>query len=234
MIDIKIGIDSEMSQISERLVQARIDAGFKKAAPAAREMGVNYQTYISHEDGSRIPKAEFIEKYASAFGVSLSWLLHGVDGEQKQTPTPIKQIRVEGVSQAGMFRDISLIEDDEHERKTIPAPVNPKYAYVHQYALLVAGDSMNNKFQDGSYVTCAEWAGLGKELKHGMILHVERVKAGSMIETTIKTYIERDGKRWLEPDSTNSKHLPIEVNGSLDTEIHIKGAVIGSYTEFDI
>jgi phage repressor protein C with HTH and peptisase S24 domain len=133
-----------------------------------------------------------------------------------------------------MFRDISLIEDDEHERKTIPAPVNPKYAHVHQYALLVAGDSMNNKFQDGSYVTCAEWAGLGKELKHGMILHVERVKAGSMIETTIKKYIERDGKRWLEPDSTNSKHLPIEINGGLDTEIHIKGAVIGSYTEFDI
>jgi hypothetical protein len=55
-----------------------------------------------------------------------------------------------------------------------------------------------------------------------------------MIETTIKTYIERDGKRWLEPDSTNSKHLPIEINGGLDTEILIKGAVIGSYIEFEI
>lgn len=223
-----------MSKIAERLIQARTNAGFKKAAPAARHIGVNYQTYISHEDGSRVPKAEFLEKYASCFGVSLSWLLHGVDGDEKQTAIQVQQIRVEGVSQAGMFRDISLIEDDEHDRKTIPAPVNPKYAHVHQYALLVAGDSMNNKFQDGSYVTCAEWAGLGKELKHGMILHVERVKAGSMIETTIKTYTERDGKRWLEPDSTNAKHLPIEINGGLDTEILIKGAVIGSYTEFEI
>jgi SOS-response transcriptional repressor LexA len=158
----------------------------------------------------------------------------GVSDEEDTLPIPVHQIRVEGVSQAGMFRDISLIEDNEYDRQTIPVPVNPKYAHVHQYALLVAGDSMNNKFQDGSYVTCAEWAGLGKELKHGMILHVERVKAGSMIETTIKTYIERDGKRWLEPDSTNSKHLPIEINGGLDTEIHIKGAVIGSYVEFEL
>jgi SOS-response transcriptional repressor LexA len=222
--------------LAERLKKARKDAGYRSASAAAEALGISYPTYATHENGTRTPKARDLYLYAKRFKVAQSWLLDGKDGStaSDHPVTPVQQIRVEGVSQAGMFRDISLIEDDEHERKTIPAPVNPKYAHAHQYALLVAGDSMNNKFQDGSYVTCAEWAGLGKELKHGMILHVERVKAGSMIETTIKTYIERDGKRWLEPDSTNSKHLPIEVNGSLDTEIHIKGAVIGSYTEFDI
>lgn len=221
-----------MDSPKDRLKRARVDAGFETATDAAVKLRhINRNTLLSNENGNRAISRKMAQTYADAFNTTAGWILYG---EDSATTTPVKQIRVEGVSQAGMFRDISLIEDDEHERKTIPAPVNPKYAHVHQYALLVAGDSMNNKFQDGSYVTCAEWAGLGKELKHGMILHVERVKAGSMIETTIKTYIERDGKRWLEPDSTNSKHLPIEVNGSLDTEIHIKGAVIGSYTEFDI
>jgi SOS-response transcriptional repressor LexA len=221
-----------MDSPKDRLKRARVNAGFETATDAAAKLRqINKNTLLSNENGNRAISRKMAQTYADAFNTTAGWILYG---EDSATITPVKQIRVEGVSQAGMFRDISLIEDDEHERKTIPAPINPKYAHVHQYALLVAGDSMNNKFQDGSYVTCADWAGLGKELKHGMILHVERVKAGSMIETTIKTYIERDGKRWLEPDSTNSKHLPIEVNGSLDTEIHIKGAVIGSYTEFDI
>lgn len=221
-----------MDSPKDRLKRARINAGFETATDAAAKLRqINKNTLLSNENGNRAISRKMAQTYADAFNTTAGWILYG---EDNTTTRPVKQIRVEGVSQAGMFRDISLIEDDEHERKTIPAPINPKYAHAHQYALLVAGDSMNNKFQDGSYVTCAEWAGLGKELKHGMILHVERVKAGSMIETTIKTYIERDGKRWLEPDSTNSKHLPIEINGGLDTEIHIKGAVIGSYTEFDI
>jgi SOS-response transcriptional repressor LexA len=221
-----------MDSPKDRLKRARVDAGFETATDAAAKLRqINKNTLLSNENGNRAISRKMAQTYADAFNTTAGWILYG---EDSATITPVKQIRVEGISQAGMFRDISLIEDDEHERKTIPAPVNPKYAHVHQYALLVAGDSMNKKFQDGSYVTCAEWAGLGKELKHGMILHVERVKAGSMIETTIKTYIERDGKRWLEPDSTNSKHLPIEINGGLDTEILIKGAVIGSYTEFDI
>lgn len=221
-----------MDSPKDRLKRARANAGFETATDAAAKLRhINKNTLLSNENGNRPISRKMAQVYADAFNTTAGWLLYG---ETNSAVTPIQQIRVEGVSQAGMFKDISLIDDDEFERKTIPAPINPKYSHVHQYALLVAGDSMNNKFQDGSYVTCAEWAGLGKELKHGMILHVERVKAGSMIETTIKTYIERDGKRWLEPDSTNSKHLPIEVNGSLDTEIHIKGAVIGSYTEFDI
>ena len=221
-----------MDSPKDRLKRARINAGFETATDAAAKLSqINKNTLLSNENGNRAISRKMAQTYADAFNTTAGWILYG---EDRITTTPVKQIRVEGVSQAGMFRDISLIEDDEHDRKTIPAPINPKYLHAHQYALLVAGDSMNNKFQDGSYVTCAEWAGLGKELKHGMILHVERVKAGSMIETTIKTYIERDGKRWLEPDSTNSKHLPIEINGGLDTEIIIKGAVIGSYTEFDI
>jgi len=221
-----------MDSPKDRLKRARVDAGFETATDAAVKLRhINKNTLLSNENGNRAISRKMAQIYADAFNTTAGWILYG---EDSATTTPVKQIRVEGVSQAGMFRDISLIEDDEHDRKTIPAPVNPKYAHVHQYALLVAGDSMNNKFQDGSYVTCAEWAGLGKELKHGMILHVERVKAGSMIETTIKTYVERDGKRWLEPNSTNSKHLPIEINGGLDTEILIKGAVIGSYVEFEI
>jgi SOS-response transcriptional repressor LexA len=224
-----------LTSLSERLANARKDAGFSTKRDAANSISVGYSTYASHENGSRKPKTIELALYAKRFGVSVDWLLYGKNtGQFDGLEVPVTSIRVEGISQAGMFRDISLIDDDEHERKEIPIPVNTKYAHAHQYALLVCGDSMNNQFKDGSYVACAAWVDLGMELKSGMVLHVERIKAASMIETTIKTYIERDGKRWLEPNSTNAKHLPIEVNGDLDTEIIIKGAVIGTYTEINL
>jgi DNA-binding XRE family transcriptional regulator len=71
------------ANLQSRLIKARKAAGFKKAAGAARHIGVNYQTYISHEDGSRAPKAEFITRYANAFGVSFMWLLYGVSSSQE-------------------------------------------------------------------------------------------------------------------------------------------------------
>jgi phage repressor protein C with HTH and peptisase S24 domain len=216
-----------MSTIAERIIQARIDAGYNKAAPAARAIGVNYQTYIGHEDGSRIPKAEFLEKYAKAFGVTTSWLLNGISQpHQEQSPIPVQQIRVEGTSYAGLFKDISLIEDNEHEREYVPGTVDPRYPHAHHYALNVAGDSMNNLFRDGSKVVCAAWGDLGIEVKQGHILHIERRRFASEIETTLKVYSEQDGKRWLNPNSTNEKHKPIEINGNEDTEITIKGLVL--------
>lgn len=150
----------------------------------------------------------------------------GVSGEEDQSPIPVQQIRVEGTSQAGIFRDISLIEDDEHGREYVPGSIDPRCPHAHHYALNVAGDSMNNLFKDGSQVVCAAWGDLGIEVKQGHILHIERRRFASEIETTLKVYNERDGKRWLEPNSTNIKHKPIEINGNEDTEISIKGLVL--------
>lgn len=61
----------------ERLVRARIDAGFKEAKEAAAAHGWKYQTYKSHESGGRRYKVETAEDYARAFGVSAGWLLTG-------------------------------------------------------------------------------------------------------------------------------------------------------------
>lgn len=223
-----------MDSPKDRLKNARIAAGYKTATDAASQIrDINKNTISSNENGNRPISRKMAEVYAVAFNVSAGWLLYG-EGNDNSSEIPVQHIRVEGTSYAGRFEDITLMEDDEHERHTIPVPINPKYAHTHQYALLVSGDSMNNHFKDGSYVACAAWGDLGKELKVGMIIHVERIKAASMVETTIKFYRERDGKRWLDPDSTNPKYLPIEINGGLDTEIIIKGAVIGSYVEYEI
>ncbi len=222
-----------MSTIAERLIEARTKAGYNKAAPAARAIGVNYQTYIGHEDGSRIPKAEFLQRYASTFGVTTSWLLSGKDmGENNQQATaPLHSIRVEGVSHAGRFEDISLIADDEFSREVLAAPRDDRFPHAHQYALKVSGDSMNLRYPDDGYVICAAWNDTGLELRDGHAVHVERIRFASERETTIKIYKEIDDKRWLYPDSTNKNHQPIEINGETDIEIIIKGIILATYSK---
>lgn len=218
-----------MTLLAERLKKARKDAGYRSARAAAEALGISYPTYATHENGTRTPKARDLYLYAKRFKVAQSWLLDGKEGApdtKDQSPILVQQIRVEGTSQAGIFRDISLIEDDEHEREYVPGSIDPRCPHAHHYALNVAGDSMNNLFKDGSQVVCAAWGDLGIDVKQGHVLHIERRRFASEIETTLKVYNERDGKRWLEPNSTNVKHKPIEINGNEDTEISIKGLVL--------
>lgn len=148
---------------------------------------------------------------------------------EKPSILPTVGLPVHGKVQAGKWLDVSLVQDmGDDDAQSIPVAADPRYPNMANYALLVVGDSMNKKYDEGSYVTCVAWADTGLALKHGMCLHVERHE-GALTETTLKCYVERDGKTWLEPRSTNTKHEAIEITGNETTEILVKGLVTGSW-----
>lgn len=236
------------SKIVKRIEQRLEDLGMSAAAASVKAGFSNsYIRDLRRKAGD--PKVTNLTKLAAVLEVSVEWLLSG-QGDLNVTKNPqistkssdsslsrasdtlpVKGIRVEGVSHAGRFEDISLIEDDESTREYIPALLDPRYPHAQQYALKVSGDSMNRKFMDGSYVICAAWSDVGRELKAGDCVHVERVRYASERETTIKNFAERSGKLWLDPDSTNQNHAPIQLNGDgEDTQVVIKGLVIGTYS----
>lgn len=66
-----------MSEMSDRLRQARIDAGFKSAAAAADAMGVNPSTYRAHENGQNDFNLREAFHYGQKFRVSAIWLFSG-------------------------------------------------------------------------------------------------------------------------------------------------------------
>lgn len=215
-----------MDEPKDRLKRAREQAGYATPAEAARAVrSINQNTITSNENGNRPISRKMAQVYGVAFGVSPGWLLYGDTAPDK---IPVTGIKVAGTAQAGAFRDITMIDDDYGERETVPAPQDPRYAHARQYALRLEGGSMNKRFPDGSMVICAVWADVGRELKPGMSLHVERTQ-GPLVEVTVKIYAERNGRRWLDPDSSDKRFKPIELNGDDDTEIVVKGLVIGSY-----
>lgn len=212
--------------LAERVKRLREAIGLNQSE-LARKVGKVPQTIQALETGRNL-KPSYIVELAAALNVTPQYLATGLDKSGPEL-LPVSALRVEGVVEAGQFRDITIIDDNEYERETIPVAMDGRFPMCHQYALRVKGDSMNLLFPSGSYVTCVSWADTGLEWADGMIVHVERYRAG-LVETTVKALQLISGKpRFLLPRSTNASHKPIEINGDDDTEIIIKGLVTGKW-----
>lgn len=66
-----------MSEMSERLRQARIACGYRSASAAANFFGWKVSTYIAHENGQNEYDTTLAEVYAKAFKTTPEWLLLG-------------------------------------------------------------------------------------------------------------------------------------------------------------
>lgn len=66
-----------MDDVGERLRRARLHAGYKSSAAAARAFGWPTERYKSHENGGRGIKRPDIIAYARALRVDPEWLLFG-------------------------------------------------------------------------------------------------------------------------------------------------------------
>lgn len=178
------------------------------------------------EAGDRKLTKEWAVRLAPHLGVTPEMLLFEKEPEEQ---LDVIGLPVMGIIRAGDWRDISIL-DAETEPEVIHVARDPRFPYARQYALLVSGDSMNERFPDGCYVTCVDFAESGLSLKSGMIIHVERQLAGTqLVETTLKEVQFTKGHTVLVPRSTNPVHKPIVLNGEEDTEILVKGIVIGKY-----
>lgn len=179
-----------MTEVNERLIIAREKAGYATAADAARALGVKEPTYYSHENGTSGLRASVAEKYARKFKVSLTWLLTG-QGELSPNGLEPYEIEVAGLPLLGTIQAGHWLETTDAiegaNREMVPVVKDPRFPHAKQYALRVVGDSMDLDYPDGSIVNCVDFADSGLALAEGMLLHVERQRAGGqLIEITLK------------------------------------------------
>jgi SOS-response transcriptional repressor LexA len=208
-------IDKRLDELNMSRTAASVRAGF----------GPEFIRDIVRKGKS--PSTDNLKKLAGALQVDVDYFFddEGSSVERRDTI----ELPVIGTIEAGQFRDITLLDQDE-VYPVISVVADKRFSHAKQYALQVSGDSMNLKYPDGSYVTCVDYIGSGLRLKSGMTLHVERTIAGThLVEITLKEVQSIDGNLVLIPRSSNPKHKPIIVNGGEDTEIHIRGIVTGSW-----
>lgn len=219
---------------NERLTEAREKAGFATAADAARALGVKLPTYYSHENGTSGLRPDVAAKYARKFRVSLEWLLTG-KGEAPTTGVVPFDNELEGLPLLGNIQAGAWVEAADAQEgagtEMVQVVRDPRFPHARQYALRVVGDSMDLEYPDGSIVTCVSFSDSGLAIAEGMIVHVERHRAGGQfVEITLKQVQRRNGRLYLVPRSTNPKHRPLDLESSDgETEIVCKGVVLGGW-----
>lgn len=212
-----------MSEQSDRLKKARIDAGFARAAEAASALGVPYGTYSAHENGSRGFGAKAADRYAKKFKVSPAWLMV-LDEKPARTPSPPPKdlgtktvpfsgddgLPVLGEVAAGAWLEIDALADPEHPLFTANVPLDSRYPPGSVYGLLVRGTSINKIAEDGEILVCLSLAN-GFDVADSDLVIVERRRAQEgLLEVTakrvriavgggIELWPESDDPRWQTP-----------------------------------
>ena len=116
-----------------RLERARKKRGFLDVAAAARAFGWNETTYAQHERGER-GLSRSVTQYASAFRVSVGWLMNGEGQDPFNSSVPLVGFTVSD-SNTVIFNDGSF---DDVEA--------PKSATEHTVAVEIRGDSLGPVF----------------------------------------------------------------------------------------
>lgn len=233
MTEGEILTENDGMEIHERLKEAR-ERMFETAAEAASAMGVNYQTYAAHENGSRGLRRDAAMRYAKFFNVSLEFLLTGRKStyqrpDVRDTQAPLVDgdgMPVKGFVRAGIWQESYLPETD---LVSLPISADARYPKHLQFALEIKGDSLNRRAKDGEFAVCVEWHG---PVQPTDVVVVERRRAG-LFEATIKVVDALDAEAMrLVPDSDNPAHKPIVVRKTDvkdGEEIAIVGKVLGYY-----
>ena len=209
---------------------------FKSLAALSRASEVSrdsLQKYV--KDGVNQPRGDTLEKIATALDIDHLWLKEGVSKEQLEN-FDHNYARIAGYVQAGLWgeaNDLSVRDEDV-------MLANPKYPTA--FGLIVKGDSMNKKWQEGAKILCVPILDYDEEIKSGKSVIVEAVCMADEKETTVKDfYTDDQGNHWLIPHSTNPTYqnypvpngedLDININGRKIKEINITAIVVGVFQE---
>ncbi|WP_011579558.1 MULTISPECIES: LexA family protein [Chelativorans] len=207
----------------EKLAEAIRDAGFT-AARLSREIGRDKDYVRDYLIGrKRSLKAEDLEKIAEKLGGDLN------------EPSTLKEVALEndlsempviGTIRAGAWIETYMLEHDD--QGTIPVAKDRRFLHAKQYALAVAGDSMDLEAPDGSFVVCVDFGDSGLTLKPGMLVHVEAMEHGKS-ETTLKKVSFENGKTVLHPRSSNPIYKPLILGGDEAFYVVVKGVVLSVF-----
>lgn len=183
--------------------QAREKSGYDSAKGAAEAMGVPVATYIQHENGTRGFPAARAVRYARFFRVKPEWLLYG----KASADTVVElgpQLFVVGEVKAGLFSEAWKRDEDDWKaftgRADIRAPMRDRFG------LVVAGDSMNDLYPEGTILECVSYYG-DEPIPSGKRVIVQRTQLDGTVEATVKELVrDSDGVEWLVPRSNNPVH----------------------------
>lgn len=171
---------------------------------------------------------------AGVLGVSVFWLLSGQEEDVDPAEDPGYGEPYGGILEAGPFRPVDLLDQDEHRR--IPISRDTRYPKGQFVAYEVRGDSMNlENIVEGMWVLAMnieDWKTWYGGLRDGMLVVVQASRHGGQeIERTVKQLQIFPDRMVLVPKSSNSRHRPVDYLKKDDPDNGEKIEIIGVVTK---
>lgn len=211
---------TEQEPIGDRVSRLRRALGLNQSE-LARRIKKRPQSIQALEAG-KIRHPGYILQLADALGVSPQYLATGSDDGSTLPDTAL--LRVEGIAEAGAYRDPALVAGIRPVGETVPLVRDPRFQDARQYTLYIAGDDASPAFTRGSYAICADLADLDNRPTDSMLVHVERMRDG-LVETTIRRV---QGGR-LVVLSDKAIYAPLSAD---DPAVAICGVVLSRWASF--
>ncbi|MHA7900795.1 MAG: LexA family protein [Henriciella sp.] len=223
--DCEINTCERIMSLAERLQRSLTR---KKVSPRKASLAVGASSNFIYDilnDKVKSPRADTLAELAGYLDVSLTWLLTGRMGSGESPG-----VRVVGKAEAGAWREINNFEETTEYTPIAPVAAYPAEA---QFAVEVAGESVNNFCSSGGWVICVRpdaylpnGADEQKALNNKFVV-VERINADGLVETTIKKYVVNGESIELRPDSNDPRHQkPVRYDEKNGATVQISGVVI--------
>lgn len=183
----------DMSKISDWLRGVMTEKGLTQS-DLGRVLGVERQTVYKILNGKRRLNSDELLKLQHELGI--------IPPLTPPTPKEVSYVKVAGEVAGGLWRDVTYSDFVEYE---IPIVHDPRWAKEALKALVVRGESINRKAQDGDLVLTLSLGYAPRGYEVGDWVVVERQR-GDLIETTVKKMGRNDAGNWiLLPDSTDPR-----------------------------
>lgn len=218
--------------IKERLSDLK-----KTQVGLAKALGLEHPRISEMIKGKRALKLTEAPHFAEYMKMSIEEVMSKF-GLETLHSTGHNFVKVKGYVQAGFFGEA----DELSVRDEDVMYVSPKYPDAH--CLIVKGDSMNDRYQDGTRLICVPFTGQIEDIKPGRAVIVEAVADDDSREYTVKEfYTDQKGNHWLIPRSSNPeyqnypfpkpKDQNVSINGHKIKSIKIKAIVVSSQFDED-
>lgn len=186
--------DEQKTTLQIRVAERMELLGLDQSETARRaRLGISFVRDILRGK-SKNPAGANLSKLARALQTTTAYLMGESQSAAVPQPAilPIEGLEVVSEVQAGNWLEVTMLDEFEHEH--IPVAHDRRFPRAKQYALLVRGDSMDQHYSDGTYVTCVDFGDTGIPIRDGLHVHVERRRAGGqLVEITVKAVKTIDG-----------------------------------------
>ncbi|MEH6476697.1 MAG: helix-turn-helix domain-containing protein [Sneathiella sp.] len=167
---------------------------------------------------SQNPRADTIAAIADVLGCDAGDLLTDVT---KSPSLAVRPVPIIGAVEAGNW--VEAVEWQQSEWLYEPIPDDARMIGRTRFGLVVRGKSMDLVYREGDIVICTPVYESPEPMESGRRYVIYRhSKAG--IEATLKEYfVDKEGKEWLLPKSTDPAHqTPVELENPDGSTNHVE------------